>query len=113
MRWGAAAIVVCVAGLFLWPTEELASLVLIAVAAALLPVAGYRDGTWGALRWSLTLPAAALIVDVTTFTPLTLQPDMDATIFTPIASFWLPVWAVLVAVGVAARRRPGGAPRAA
>jgi hypothetical protein len=94
-----------------FPVSEAAAAVAGLIAAALLPVLGYRDGTAFGLRWALIVPAAAFVSDVLLFTPLTLQPGVDATIFTVIALFYLPAWALLVAAGIGARRL-GSRPRA-
>ena len=50
------------------------------------------------------VPAAALTADVVTFTPLSLQPDTDVVLYTPVALSFLPAWAVLAGAGVLAGR---------
>ena len=104
MRPGVVVFMVMLVGLIVWPAAELAGWIAIGVAVALLPAAGFSEGTWRALRWTFAIPAAALVADVVIFTPFTLQPDLDPTIFTPIALYYLPAWALLVAAGIGARR---------
>ena len=74
------------------------------IAVALLPLLGYRDGTWRGLRWALIVPVAAVVADVITFTPVSLQPETDATLYTYAALYYLPAWALLVVAGIGARR---------
>jgi hypothetical protein len=98
---------VALAGYMVFPVSEPGAAVAGLIAVALLPVLGYRDGTGRALWWPLLVPAAAFVADVLIFTPLTLQPDIEPTIFTVIALSSLPVWALLVAAGIGARRVRG------
>lgn len=104
---------VALAGFFVLPATEAGAAVagLIAVVLlVLLVLLGYRDGTWRGLRWALLLPAAAVAADVITFTPLSLQPDTEADIYSFIALYYVPLWLLLVTVGIGARwlqRRPG------
>lgn len=95
---------VALAGFMVFPVSDTAAAVAGLIAVALLPVLGYRDGTAFGLRWTLIVPAAAFVADALLFMPLTLQHDHDATIFTPIALYYLPAWALLVAAGIGARR---------
>ena len=112
MRPAWAAFGSALAACLIFPVTEAGAAVLGLVAVALLPVLGYRDGTWRALRWTLIVPAAALAADVVTFTPLSLQPGVEPVIFTYAAVFYGPVWAGLVLSGVGVRRRSasGSAP---
>ena len=96
--------IVMVVGLIVWPAAELAGWIAIGAAISMLPATGFSDGTWRGLRWTFAIPVAALVADVLTFTPFSLQPDVDATIYTPIALYYLPAWALLVAAGIGARR---------
>jgi hypothetical protein len=103
MAW----LVFCVAlvGFVVFPVTEAGGAAAGLIAVALLPLLGYRDGTWsGLLRWALIVPAAAVVADVLTFTPLSLQPETDPAIWTYVAFFYLPAWALLVAAGIGARR---------
>lgn len=95
---------VALAGFVVFPATEAGAAAAGAIAVALLPVLGYRDGTWGGLRFVLIVPAAAVVADVLTFTPLTLQPEIEPAIWTYVAGFYLPAWALLVAAGIAGRR---------
>jgi hypothetical protein len=93
-----------------FPVSKAAAAVAGVIALLLLPVLGYRDGTALGLRWALIVPAAAFVSDVLIFTPLTLQPDLDATISTFIALVFLPALVALVAAGIRARRLEGRNP---
>jgi hypothetical protein len=104
MRLAWVAWLLVSAGCVLFPGTELGGAVVAAAGVALLPVLGYRDGTWRALKYALIVPAAALAADVVTFTPWSFQPDTDAVIFTGAALYYVPVWALLVAAGIGARR---------
>lgn len=104
MRLAWPAFGLALAGCLVFPVAYAAAAVLGLIAIALLPVLGYRDGTWRALRWALTVPAAAVVADVITFTPLSLQPETEPALFTYAAVFNGPVWALLVLTGVGARR---------
>jgi hypothetical protein len=101
---------VALVGFVVFPVTEAGAAAAGMVTVALLPLLGYRDGTWRGLRWALVVPVAAVVADVLTFTPLSLQPETDPAIFTYVAVFYLPAWAVLVAAGIGARRlrRRGG-----
>ena len=87
-----------------YPVSDAAAALAGLFAVALLPVLGYRVATAYAVAGALIVPAAAFVSDVLLFTPLTLQPDLDATLFTPAAVWFLPAWALLVVVGIGARR---------
>ena len=103
-------------GLWVWPVSDALAAVAGLAILVLLPLLGYREGTWRALRWALVVPAAAVVADGLVFTPLTLQPDTDAALFTYAAVLYLPVWLLLVAGGVVARwlqRRRRRPPRSA
>ena len=104
MRIAALAFGLQLAALVVFPVSGTVAAVLGLASVGLLPVLGYRDGSWHALRWALLVPAAALAADVVTFTPVSLQPETDATIYTLIALYYLPAWAVLVLAGAGARR---------
>jgi len=104
MRTAAVAFGLLLAGMVVLPVTEAVAAVLALAGVCLLPVLGYRDGSWGALRWALLVPVAAFAADVVTFTPLSLQPESDATIYTTIALYYLPAWALLVLAGAGARR---------
>jgi hypothetical protein len=56
-----------------------------------------------------TTSAAAVAADVVTFTPVSLQPESDATIYTPISVWYLPAWLLLVGAGIGCRRHTHGA----
>jgi hypothetical protein len=107
------------AAFVVFPVTEAGAAAAGLIAIALLPLLGYRDGTWSGLRWALIVPAAAVVTDVLTFTPLSLQPETDPVIWTYVAFFYLPAWALLVAAGIGAqrlqqRRRPSSStPRGA
>jgi hypothetical protein len=102
LAWMAWALVF--AGCVLFPGTELGGTVVGAAGFVLLPVLGYRDRTWRAVRYALIVPAAAVAADVVTFTPWSLQPETDAIIYTGVALYYLPVWGLLVLAGVGARR---------
>lgn len=102
LTWMAWALVF--AGCVLFPGTYLAGALLAAAGLALLPVLGYRDGTWRGLKYALVVPAAALAADVVTFTPWSFQPETDAVIFTGAAVYYLPVCVLFVAAGIGARR---------
>ena len=104
MRLAALVFGVALAAFMVFPVSEPAAAVAGLITVALLPILGYRDGTASGLWGALIVPVAALAADVLLFTPLTLQPETDATLFTPIAAWWLPAWALLVAAGIGARR---------
>jgi hypothetical protein len=104
MRLAWTAWFLAFAGCVLYPADDLVGVVVFAVGVAALPVVGYRDGTWHALRYALIVPAAALAADIVTFTPWSLQPETDAVIFTGVVLFYLPLWVVFVVAGVGARR---------
>jgi hypothetical protein len=59
---------------------------------------------WAAGALAFMVPAAAVGADVVTFTPLSLQPETDALLYTPLAVIYLPLWVLLVAAGIGARR---------
>jgi hypothetical protein len=107
MRMACVVFAVALAGFVVFPVSEPAAAIAGLIVVALLPLLGYRGGTGRALWWALIVPAAAFVADVLIFTPLTLQPDLDPDIFTVIALSWLPVWALLVAAGIGARRIRG------
>jgi hypothetical protein len=102
LAWTAWALVF--AGFVLFPSTELGGAVLAVAGFALLPVLGYREGTWRATARAVIVPAAAVAADVVTFTPLSLQPETDAVIYTPVAFYYLPLWLLLVTAGIGARR---------
>ena len=104
MRLAWLAFGVALAGCLVFPVTNAGAAVLGLVGIALLPVLGYRDGTWRALRWALTVPAAAVVADAITFTPLSLQPETEPALFAYAAVFYGPGWALLVLTGVGARR---------
>jgi hypothetical protein len=104
MRPAWLAFGVALVGFVVFPVTEAGAAAAGLIAVALLPLLGYRDGTWSALRWALIVPAAAVVADVLTFTPLSLQPDTDPVIWTYVTFFYLPLWALLVAAGIGARR---------
>jgi hypothetical protein len=104
MRTACVVFGVALAGFVVFPVSEPAAAIAGLIVVALLPLLGYRDPTARALWWALIVPAAAFVADVLIFTPLTLQPDLDATIFSVIALYWLPLWALLLAAGIALRR---------
>jgi hypothetical protein len=87
-----------------FPVSDVGAAVAGLVAVALLPVLGYRDGTMGGMRFALIVPAAAVVADVITFTPLSLQPETDVAIYTYVTVFYLPAWALLVWAGIGASR---------
>jgi hypothetical protein len=60
-----------------------------------------------------TRALAAFAADVVTFTPWSFQPASDATVYTPLAVYYLPAWALLTAAGVTWRRVRHRAPRQA
>jgi hypothetical protein len=95
---------VALVGFVIFPVTEAGAAAAGLIAVALLPLLGYRDGTWSGLRWTLVVPGAAVVADLLTFTPLSLQPETDPAIWTYIAFFYLPAWALLVAAGIGARR---------
>jgi hypothetical protein len=103
MRLACLVFGLVLAGFVLFPVTDAAAAVAGLVAIALLPLLGYRDGTWRGLRWALIVPVAAVVADVITFTPLSLQPDTDATIYTYAALYYLPAWALLVVAGIGVR----------
>jgi hypothetical protein len=104
LAWGLVLV-----GLVIFPVTEVGAAVVALPGVALLPVLGYRDGSWQGLRWALIVPGAALVADAITFTPLSLQPDSDATMYTYVSLFYLPLWLLLAGAGIAARRRAHGA----
>jgi hypothetical protein len=104
MRLACVAFGVALAGFVIFPVTDAGAAVAGLIAVGLLVLLGYRDGTWRGLRWALIMPVAALVADVITFTPLSLQPETDVAIYTFIALYYLPAWALLVAVGIGARR---------
>ena len=108
MRSAWVAFGFAVAAFVVFPASDAAAAVAGLVAVALLPVLGHRDGTWSALRFALIVPAAAVVADVVTFTPFSLQPETDAAIFSYAAVYYLPVWALLVCMGIGARRLERG-----
>jgi hypothetical protein len=95
---------VALVGFVVFPVTEAGAAAAGLIAVALLPLLGYRDGTRSGLRWALVVPGAAVVADVLTFTPLSLQPETDPAIWTYVAFFYLPAWALLVAAGIGARR---------
>lgn len=95
---------VALAGFVVFPVTEAGAAAAGLIAIVLLPLLGYRDGTWRGFRWALVVPGAAVVADVLTFTPLSLQPETDPAIWTYVACFYLPAWALLVAAGIGARR---------
>jgi hypothetical protein len=104
MRLGLLAFALIVIGFVLFPVADAAGAASVIVAVGALPLLGYRDGTLRGLRWSGLVPAAALTADVVSFTPWSLQPDTDVVLYTPIALYFLPAWAVLAGSGVVANR---------
>ena len=104
MRLACLVFGVALAGMVVFPVTDAGAAVAGLIAVALLPVLGYRDGTWRGLRWALIVPAAAVVADVITFTQLSLQPETDAAIYTYAAVIYLPAWALLVSAGIGARR---------
>jgi hypothetical protein len=91
-------------GMVIFPVSDIGAALITLLGFALLPVLGYRDGSWKGLRWALIVPAAALAADVITFTPLSLQPETDALLYTYVAVYYLPAWLLIVGVGIGARR---------
>jgi hypothetical protein len=104
MRLAASAFGAALAGLLVLAASDVAAAAAGSATAALLVLLGYRDGSRRALRWALLVPAAAIVADALTFTPLSPQTGPEANLYTYGAFFYLPVWAVLVAVGIGVRR---------
>ena len=104
MRLGLLAFGVALAGLLVFTSsDELAAAAGLAV-AALFAVLGYREGSWRALRWACVVPAAAVVADVIAFTPMSHQTGPDADLYSFIVLSYLPLYALLVGLGVATRR---------
>jgi hypothetical protein len=99
--------------LVVFPVSEVAAAVLGLIVVGMLPVLGYRDGTFRGMRYALLVPAAAVAADVITFTPLSLQPETDAAIYTYAGVVYLPAWALLVGAGIGARHLERGRRRTA
>ena len=104
MRLSALTFGLAFAALLVFTGAEAVAAVAGLAAVALLAVLGYRDGSWRALRFAALIPAAAIVADVVTFTPLTLQTGPEATLYTYAAVLYLPAWALLVLLGLAVRR---------
>jgi hypothetical protein len=104
MRLAWLAFGVALAGFVVFPGTEAGAAAAGLIAVALLVLLGYRDGTWSGLRWTLIVPAAAVVADVLTFTPLSLHPETEPPIWTYLAGFYFPAWVLLVAGGIGARR---------
>jgi hypothetical protein len=104
MRLPACAFAAALAGFLLFSESDAVAAAAGIVTACLLVLLGLREARWGALRWALLVPAAAIVADVITFTPLSPQTGPESNLYTYAAIVYLPVWAALVAVGVAVRR---------
>jgi hypothetical protein len=113
VRFGGLCFLLVLAGFVLFPAVDVAGIAVVLVAVCALPVLAYRDGGWRGLRWSGLVPLAAFAADVMTFTPWSFQPSSDPTIYTPIAIYYLPVWVLLTAPGIASRRVRHRVPRQA
>jgi len=91
-------------GLLVVPISDAAAAAAGLAVAVLLVVLGYREARWRALRWVVIVPAAAITADVITFTPLSLQTGPEADIYSYGALFYVPLYALLIGLGVAGAR---------
>jgi hypothetical protein len=80
MRLAWVAFGLAVVALVVFPVSEAGTAIVGLIVVAMLPVLGYRDGTVSGMRYALIVPAAAVVADVVTFTPLSLQPETDVAI---------------------------------
>jgi hypothetical protein len=104
MRLPACAFAAALAGFLLLTESDAAAAAAGVVTAGLLVLLGQREARWRGLRWALLVPAAAIVADVIAFTPLSLQTGPESNLYTYAAFVYLPLWAALVAVGIAVRR---------
>ena len=104
MRLGLVTFGVALAGLLVSTSSEASAAAAGLAVAALLTVLGFREGSWRALRWACVVPAAAVVAGVITFTPMSLQTEPEANLSGFVVLSYLPLYALLVGLGVATRR---------
>ena len=104
MRLATLTFGVALAGLLVFPASDALAAAAGLAVAALLGVLGLREGSWRALRWVCVVPAAAIVADVITFSPMSPQAGPEANVYSVVVLFYLPLYALLIVLGVAIKR---------